>query len=60
VGLGHDDVDVLPQHPGRAIWAHEGREECQRFFLEKAESLRLLEKRWLREANPEGAEPFGE
>lgn len=54
----HDDIDVLPQHPGRAMWAHEGLEEFQGFFLESAESLRLLEERSLREdddADSEGA-----
>jgi hypothetical protein len=25
----HDHIDLLPQHPERAIWAHEGREEFQ-------------------------------
>jgi hypothetical protein len=45
----HDDIDVLPQHPGRVIWAHEGLEEFQGISLDNAESLRLLEERWLRE-----------
>jgi hypothetical protein len=49
----HNHVDVLPQHPERAIWAHEGPEEFQSISPD-AESLRLLEERWLREAHPEG------
>jgi hypothetical protein len=49
----HDHIDVLPQHPERAIWAHEGREEFQGISPD-AESLRLLEERWLWEAHPDG------
>jgi hypothetical protein len=54
----HDDIDVLPQHPGRAMWAHEGLDEFQGIFFDKAERLRLLEERRLCEddaSDPKGA-----
>ena len=54
--LDCDRAALLPQHPGRAVWAHEGLEEFQGIFLDNAESLRLLEERWLDDAAaPEGA-----
>src|SRR5205807_13442 len=49
--LDCDRAALLPQHPGRAVWAHEGLEEFQGIFLDNAESLRLLEERWLREGD---------
>jgi hypothetical protein len=52
----HDHVDMLPQHPGRAIWAHEGLAEFQGIILDNAGSLRLLEERRLREDDASDSE----
>jgi hypothetical protein len=49
--LDCDRAALLPPHPGRAVWAHEGLEEFQAVYLDSEEGFRRLEERWLREAN---------
>ena len=49
--LDCDRAALLPPHPGRAVWAHEGLEEFQAVYLDSEEGFRRLEERWLREAD---------
>ena len=49
--LDCDRAALLPPHPGRAVWAHEGLEEFQAIYLDPDEGFRRLEERWLREAD---------
>jgi FtsK/SpoIIIE family len=49
--LDCDRAALLPPHPGRAVWAHEGLEEFQAIYLDSEEGFRRLEERWLREAD---------
>ena len=49
--LDCDRAALLPPHPGRAVWAHEGLEEFQAIYLDSDEAFRRLEERWLREAD---------
>jgi hypothetical protein len=46
--LDSDRAALLPPHPGRAIWAHEGMEEFQAIDLGADESRHLLQARWSR------------
>ena len=52
--LDCDRAALLPPHPGRAVWSHDGLEEFQGIFLENDDGWRLLEERWLREAEHVG------
>jgi hypothetical protein len=49
--LDCDRAALLPPHPGRAVWAHDGLEEFQAVYLDSEEGSRRLEDRWLREAD---------
>ncbi len=49
--LDCDRAALLPPHPGRAVWAHEGMEEFQAVYLDSEVGFRRLEERWLREAD---------
>jgi len=44
--LDSDRASLLPPHPGRGVWGHEGAEEFQGIYVSGQESDRIVRQRW--------------